>query len=104
MHPPKVARQAKSGSPTREEACEIDARYGLEPVFEPGALPSGIEAEQFAGIHCPHCGEPMDTRVDLSAGERTYIEDCEVCCRPIEMTIEVEDDGSLIRVAVRQAE
>jgi Cysteine-rich CPXCG len=104
MHPPKVARQAQSGALSGATSRDIDARYGLEPVFEPSAVPSGIEADQFAAIHCPHCGEPMSTRVDLSAGERTYIEDCEVCCRPIEMTIELGDDGSLTRVAVREAE
>ena len=30
--------------------------------------------------------------LDLSAGGQTYIEDCEVCCRPIEVRYTVEDD------------
>jgi Cysteine-rich CPXCG len=104
MHPSKVARQAQSGSQTSATSREIDERYGLEPVLEPCPVPSGIDAEQFVGIQCPHCGEPMDTLVDVSAGERTYIEDCEVCCRPIEMTIELADEGSLAHVRVRQAQ
>ena len=29
--------------------------------------------------------------LDLSAGRQTYIEDCEVCCKPIEISFEVED-------------
>lgn len=28
--------------------------------------------------------------LDLSAGRQTYIEDCEVCCKPIEINFEVE--------------
>jgi Cysteine-rich CPXCG len=29
---------------------------------------------------------------DLSVGRQTYIEDCEVCCKPIEVSFTVEDD------------
>jgi Cysteine-rich CPXCG len=30
--------------------------------------------------------------LDLSVRRQTYIEDCEVCCKPIEITYSVEDD------------
>ena len=30
--------------------------------------------------------------LDLSAGRQTYIEDCEVCCKPIEISFTVEED------------
>lgn len=29
---------------------------------------------------------------DLSAGAQSYVEDCEVCCRPIQVSFEVDDD------------
>lgn len=32
---------------------------------------------------CPYCWEQISMLLDLSVGEQTYIEDCEVCCRPI---------------------
>jgi hypothetical protein len=32
---------------------------------------------------CPHCWEPITMLLDLSVREQTYVEDCEVCCRPI---------------------
>lgn len=44
-------------------------------------------------IDCPYCGEPFDTMVDLSGGSQQYIEDCQVCCRPIECHLEVSPDG-----------
>lgn len=47
-------------------------------------------------IHCPYCGESYETVVDLSAGSQRYIEDCAVCCRPIEIALRVGDDGELI--------
>ena len=30
--------------------------------------------------------------LDLSVRRQTYIEDCEVCCKPIEITYSIEDD------------
>lgn len=36
-----------------------------------------------ADIHCPYCGESIEVIVDDSAGDQRYIEDCQVCCRPI---------------------
>jgi hypothetical protein len=40
---------------------------------------------------CPHCGEEISMVLDLSVRKQSYIEDCEVCCRPIRVTYVVED-------------
>ena len=79
---------------------DIDQLYGLEPVFEPGAC--GIELEAVVAVQCPYCGERLDTRVDLTAADRGYIEDCTVCCRPIEFTVELHDSGALRAVRVQR--
>ena len=44
-------------------------------------------------ISCPYCGELISILVDPSIGEQNYIEDCQVCCRPIEVTVQIDDDG-----------
>ena len=49
-------------------------------------------------IQCPYCGESYETVVDLSGGSQRYVEDCAVCCRPIEVSLRVTDDGELIDV------
>jgi transcription elongation factor Elf1 len=42
---------------------------------------------------CPYCFEQISMVLDLSiTGMQTYIEDCEVCCQPIEISYEVEDE------------
>ena len=41
---------------------------------------------------CPSCGEEISMVLDLSISRHTYIEDCEVCCNPIEISNTVEDD------------
>jgi hypothetical protein len=38
-------------------------------------------------IVCPHCGEAFPLQIDTSQSEQSFIEDCTVCCRPIELTV-----------------
>ena len=41
------------------------------------------EIEHF--FDCPYCGENISMLIDLSLNNQLYIEDCEVCCHPIEI-------------------
>jgi len=41
----------------------------------------------FRQVQCPYCGEPIELAIDSSAGEQAYVEDCQVCCRPIEVLL-----------------
>ena len=43
--------------------------------------------------HCPYCGEPIELIIDTSVTQQSYIEDCQVCCRPIIITVNVDSDG-----------
>jgi hypothetical protein len=86
---------------SREER-DIDELYGLEPVFEPGR--GAVEAESFVAIRCPWCGERLDVRVDVTAGARSYIDDCEVCCRPMELGVELDEKGGLSALSVRRSD
>ncbi|HEV2965523.1 MAG TPA: CPXCG motif-containing cysteine-rich protein [Chthoniobacterales bacterium] len=36
---------------------------------------------------CPHCGEVFPLQIDTSQSEQSFIEDCTVCCRPINLTV-----------------
>jgi hypothetical protein len=87
--------------PDPSDAQAIDALYGLEPVFEPAAQRG--EPTQLVSVQCPYCGESIDTLVDLSAGSFRYIEDCQVCCQPIELVGEVDDDGALSELTADRA-
>lgn len=51
-------------------------------------------------MSCPYCGEPIEILVDASAGDQYYIEDCQVCCRPINVSVQVDEQGELA-VALR---
>jgi hypothetical protein len=91
----------KEGSPSVEEL------YGLEPVIEPGdgeGARDGSPGLQPRTVQCPYCGESFETAIDLSAGATSYIEDCQVCCQPIEFSVEVADDGTLARLRVSRGD
>lgn len=49
-------------------------------------------------VVCPYCGEAFTTLVDDSAGDQRYIEDCVVCCSPIEFQLTITADGADVNV------
>ena len=49
--------------------------------------------EQDYPFSCPHCGVPLSARLDPSGGRRQqFIQDCEVCCRPIQIRVRFEGE------------
>lgn len=82
---------------TLPDSGTIDELYGLEPVYEPGEG-DGSSPTEFVAVTCPYCGESFDTQVDLSAGAFSYIEDCQVCCQPMELAGETDDSGAFVGV------
>jgi transcription elongation factor Elf1 len=43
-------------------------------------------------IRCPYCGQSMEVVLDLSGGSQSYVEDCQVCCQPMQICFDVDDD------------
>lgn len=52
----------------------------MEPIFE-------------KALACPYCGEPVTVVVDGSVSRQEYFEDCEVCCKPMLIVVEIDDEG-----------
>jgi hypothetical protein len=46
-------------------------------------------------IGCPYCGEVIDVLIDSTDLGQQYIEDCQVCCRPITFLASESVDGEL---------
>lgn len=42
-------------------------------------------------FQCPYCWEEISMLLDASVAQQTYIEDCEVCCNPIQLTPRFEE-------------
>ena len=50
-------------------------------------------------ITCPHCGETFPLNVDTSQRNQSFIEDCTVCCRPIQLTVRCEP-GEIVELQI----
>ena len=44
-------------------------------------------------LNCPYCAARIEMLIDESAPDQQYIEDCEVCCRPIGVSTQVASLG-----------
>jgi len=42
---------------------------------------------------CPYCWQTISMVLDVSVAQQVYVEDCEVCCQPIEVSYAVEDEA-----------
>jgi uncharacterized protein YbaR (Trm112 family) len=48
-------------------------------------------------VQCPWCGEPIEVWVEPD-GEGTTVQDCDVCCRPCELVIRIDDGVPSVQV------
>jgi endogenous inhibitor of DNA gyrase (YacG/DUF329 family) len=90
----------KTTHPRDEQA--MTGLYGLESVIEPGGA-GAQDPTGFATVQCPYCGEAFESAVDLSAGPFSYVEDCQICCQPIELAGEADEDGALVRLTASRS-
>lgn len=65
----------------------------MENRREPGKM------EVSETISCPFCGESFELAIDTSAGNQSFVTDCEVCCRPFKVSVECEP-GEVLSIAV----
>ena len=43
-------------------------------------------------FQCPYCWEEISMLLDPSVHQQTYVEDCEVCCHPIQVDVNFEEE------------
>ena len=53
-------------------------------------------------VDCPYCGERFEAVVETCDGSQDYIEDCAICCRPIEFHLETGADNELLTLTTRR--
>jgi hypothetical protein len=56
-------------------------------------------------VECPYCGEEVEMLIDVGGGEtQEYVEDCEVCCRPWSVRVELGEEGASVEVTTLDEE
>ena len=78
----------RGGGPSGETAHAASRRCARplssgEPITYPGGM------EYF--FACPYCSAQISMVLDTSVNGQIYVEDCEVCCRPIEVRYTAQD-------------
>lgn len=53
-------------------------------------------------IGCPYCGEWVTLPVDLSQGDYECVEDCPVCCQPMELALVADAYGAVVAAEARR--
>ena len=38
-------------------------------------------------VQCPYCGETIEVDIEILEEAQSFIEDCSVCCRPIQFEV-----------------
>jgi transcription elongation factor Elf1 len=66
------------------------AKNGLWVGFNVDSLAMNQVEHYF---RCPYCREKISMLLDLSINHQTFIEDCEVCCNPIEITYDTDAES-----------
>ncbi|MDA8679762.1 CPXCG motif-containing cysteine-rich protein [Luminiphilus sp.] len=57
-------------------------------------------ALQETTVYCPYCGEAIVVLLNPEDVDTRYIEDCQVCCQPIEFAVH-ESSGGWLEAEVR---
>lgn len=64
-----------------------------------------MNAEQDFEYSCPYCMTVISIRIDCTAGSRQeFVVDCENCCRPIEIEVDIDSDGYVNLICKREGE
>ncbi len=61
-----------------------------------------METETETELPCPYCGKLTELTIDDLGGKaQRYVEDCTVCCRPIDVDVHVADTGEVTIALLR---
>jgi len=55
-------------------------------------------------ISCPYCGEQIELLIDCSVNMQEYIEDCEICCKPIILEVNIDGNNNISVTAQHENE
>jgi hypothetical protein len=76
-----------------DDLDDVDAEQD-EDLDDEFPMGDGV-ADRDSVVSCPYCGESVEITLDPGSGShQSYVEDCEVCCRPWNVSVTYHDDGS----------
>ena len=90
----KVAAKKRTPKAPSVNAATVekDDLASLQKIFEAA---SRTEVSSYGlrttDVECPYCGEEFEISLDPSEEGQEMIQDCQVCCRPITFSFQMEE-------------
>lgn len=54
-------------------------------------------------VTCPYCYSNTPAEIDISGGGfQDYYEDCQICCAPLEVIVQIDMQGEIASIDVRR--
>jgi transcription elongation factor Elf1 len=64
-------------------------------AFRKSGVSKNVNELTEKSIVCPYCGETLDVLIDSTDLDEQYIEDCQVCCKPINFIVSEDNKGEV---------
>jgi hypothetical protein len=94
---PPLASASKADGKGRKAGTATDASAENEgsAKFQPEEFkvedPAPRQELRWVEVECPYCGETFDVRVDPGEEGQSLVQDCQVCCKPVQLSVDIED-------------
>ena len=63
-----------------------------------------VNLEQDQTVACPYCGEEVAMVINSTIASQDFVEDCQVCCRPIQFQVSVDQEGEIFDFRAKREE
>jgi len=88
----KRKNEGRKPSPSLAEESAPEADGKLESVLKEITSDGGRErVEDWVSLECPYCGESFEVHVTSEQDGQSLVEDCAVCCRPVQLLVEIQE-------------
>lgn len=93
--PTTKTKTAKGAAKDKNGVVKVDDAESpdLDTILTEVSLESDKKPrEHWAQIQCPYCGENFEVHLDSAEDGQTMYQDCAVCCKPISMHVQVDEE------------
>ncbi|MBI4385799.1 MAG: CPXCG motif-containing cysteine-rich protein [Elusimicrobia bacterium] len=92
----KPLKAKTAGGELGEDGLQSDLKSVLDEI---SGAKQRRRLNQWTSVQCPYCGENFEVHVDVAEEDQVLQEDCQICCRPVELSVHVEDEDLQISIS-----
>lgn len=54
-----------------------------------------MDALERVNVECPYCGNMIELTVERTIAKQSYVDECQICCRTMQLEVEADEDAEL---------